>query len=411
MPGSSNFEIRESSQLGMLGRDYRGVHFELLCEPGDRVRAGAAVMRDARRPDILFTAPLAGRVARIVRGARRKLVALQIEVDASGEVAECKAPAGQDQFAQRAFMLANGSWSSLRTRPFGNIPDPAAEPAAVLITAIDSQPMAPPLAPIIDAFAAEFSAAVTMLGRISSAPLFICHAPGYRPEFDEASGARCKAFTGGAAAGLPGRHIQAQCPIGLAGAEVWHIGYQETIALGHLLLHGRPWAQRIVALAGDTVLRPRCLAVTPGAAVAELLDGELQDSSLQILAAGDLYREPLATQAVFLGASQRLLKVIRAVAEPAADDISALDSGASDRGASGMGALIPGDWLEANGPPGIYAVPLMRALQLGDAERARELGVLELVEEDVDALSRVCVSNSNYGLLLRQVLDHLESTY
>jgi Na+-transporting NADH:ubiquinone oxidoreductase subunit A len=401
MQGSTNFEIRESSQLSMLGRDYRGVHFELLCEPGDRVRAGVAVMRDARRPDILFTAPSAGRISRIVRGARRKLVALQIEVDASGEVTEFAAPAGQDQAAQRAFMLASGSWSSLRTRPFGNIPDPATEPTAVLITAIDSQPMAPPVAPVIDAFAAEFSAAVTMLGRISSAPLFICHAPEYRPVFSEASGARCNAFTGGHTAGLPGRHIQALCPIGFAGAEVWHIGYQETIALGHLLLHGRPWAQRIVALAGDAVLRPRCLAVTPGAALAELLEGELEDGSLQILAGGDRYRQPLATEPAFLGVSQRLLKVIRATAEPAADDIGALD----------MKALIPGDWLEANGPPGIYAVPLMRALQLGDVERARELGALELVEEDVDALSRVCVSNSNYGLLLRQVLDQLESTY
>jgi len=406
MPGSTNFEIRESSQLSMLGRDYRGVHFELLCEPGDRVRAGVAVMRDARRPEILFTAPSAGRIARIVRGARRKLVALQIEVDASDAVAECAAPAGQDQAAQRAFMLASGSWSSLRTRPFGNIPDPATQPAAVLITAIDSQPMAPPVAPVIDAFAAEFSAAVTMLGRISSAPLYICHAPEYRPAFDQASGARCKIFAGGPTAGLPGRHIQALCPIGFAGAEVWHIGYQETIALGHLLLHGRPWAQRIVALAGDAVLRPRCLAVTPGAALAELLEGELKDGSLQVLAGGDLYRQPLATEPAFLGASQRLLKVVRAAAEPAADDVGALDMEALN-----IGSLIPGDWLEANGPPGIYAVPLMRALQLGDVERARELGALELVEEDVDALSRVCVSNSNYGLLLRQVLDQLESTY
>ena len=400
MSGSNNFEIRESSQLGMLGRDYRGVHFELLCEPGDRVRAGVAVMRDARRPDILFTAPSAGRVARVVRGARRKLVALQIEVDASDEVVEFAAPAGQDQAAQRAFMLASGSWSSMRTRPFGNIPDPAIQPAAVLITAIESEPMAPPVAPVIEAFAAEFSAAVTMLGRISSAPLFICHAPEYRPAFDEASGARCKVFTGGTAAGLPGWHIQALCPIGLAGAEVWHIGYQETIALGHLLLHGRPWAQRIVALAGNAVRRPRCLAVTPGAALDELLDGELQGGSLQILAGG-VYDHQLATEPAFLGASQRLLQVIKTVAEPAVDDIGALD----------MGTLIPGDWLEANAPPGIYAVPLMRALQLGDAERARELGALELVEEDVAALSRVCVSNSNYGLLLRQVLDQLESTY
>jgi Na+-transporting NADH:ubiquinone oxidoreductase subunit NqrA len=50
----------------------------------------------------------------------------------------------------------------------------------------------------------------------------------------------------------------------------------------------------------------------------------------------------------------------------------------------------------------------MRALQLGDAERARELGALELVEEDVMPLSRACVSHSDYAILLRDVLDQLE---
>ena len=396
MPGSIDFESRNTTQLGLLGHDYRGVHFELLCEPGDRVRAGVAVMRDARRPEILFSAPAAGRVSMIERGARRKLLTLQIDADESQGVVEFAAPSGRDQESQRAFMLESGSWSSLRTRPFGNIPNPLAQPAAIFITAIDAEPLAPPVAAIIDAFADEFSAAVSMLARISDAPLYLCHAPGHHPPFDEASGVSCKAFAGGTAAGLPGRHIQALCPLGFTGAEVWHIGYQETIALGHLLLHGRPWAQRIISLGGDALRRPRCLLVPPGAAIAELLDGEVEDGPLQILAGTEAERRQPVTEPAFLGASQRQLTVIRAVARPPADD---------------MEALIPGDWLEANAPPGIYAVPLMRALQLGDVERARELGALELVEEDVAALSRACVSNSNYGLLLRRVLDQLETTY
>ena len=50
----------------------------------------------------------------------------------------------------------------------------------------------------------------------------------------------------------------------------------------------------------------------------------------------------------------------------------------------------------------------MRALQLGDAERARELGALELLEDDLAPLSQACVSRNDYGELLRRVLDHLE---
>jgi Na+-transporting NADH:ubiquinone oxidoreductase subunit A len=207
---------------------------------------------------------------------------------------------------------------------------------------------------------------------------------------------QCKSFTGGTAAGLPGRHIKALCPIGFSGAEVWHIGYQETIALGHLLVHGRPWGQRVISLAGDAPRRPRCLLVPPGAAIAELLQGEVEAGPLQIMAGADYFHRQPAMGPAFLAAGQRQLTVTGAVAVPGVEE---------------MGALIPGDWLETNAPPGIYAVPLMRALQLGDAERARELGALELIEADVAALSRVCVSNSNYGLLLRQVLDELETAY
>jgi Na+-transporting NADH:ubiquinone oxidoreductase subunit A len=352
-------------------------------------------MRDGRRPEILFCAPASGRVSRVERGARRKLLTLQIDADENPGVVEFAAPSGLDQESQRAFMLGSGSWSSLHTRPFGNIPNPSAQPVAIFITALDAEPLAPPVAANIDSFTDEFCAAVSMLARFSDAPLYLCHAPGYHPPFDEASGAICEAFAGGTAAGLPGRHIQALCPIGFAGAEVWHIGYQETIALGHLLLHGRPWLQRIVSLGGDAVRQPRCLLVPPGAAIAGLLDGEIEDGPVRILGASAADGGKLVAEYGFLSAGQRNLTVLRQLTGTAL--------------AGDMGALIPGDWLEANAPPGIHAVPLMRALQLGDVERARELGALELVEEDLAALSRVCVSQSDYGLLLRRVLDQLEA--
>ncbi len=52
-------------------------------------------------------------------------------------------------------------------------------------------------------------------------------------------------------------------------------------------------------------------------------------------------------------------------------------------------------------------MPLLRALLVGDVDRARDLGALELVEEDMMLLSYVCSSKSDYGALLRRVLDQL----
>jgi len=396
MPGLTDLEARNVTRAALLGRDYRGVNFEMLCAEGDQVQAGAALMRDSRRPEILICAPRAGRIDRVVRGARRRLVAVQIEIDDGLGAISHAAPSNREPGTLRRFLLETGSWSSLRTRPFGNIPHPHAEPAAIFVTALDTEPMAPEAQPIIDAYLDEFRAAVVLLSAISAAPLYVCHAPGHELAFAESRKIRCVPFSGGYSAGLPGTHIHALCPIGFAGGEVWHLGYQDVIALGHLLLQGSPWLQRVISLGGSAVRNPRSLLVPPGASIDEILVGELFDPPFRILAGSQIFGRPLAASERFLGAGQRQITAL---------DISAIDE---DEAAPRRAPLIPSERLERVAPPGIYAVPLMRALQVGDAERARELGALELGEEDLAPLSHACFSGSDYGKLLRHVLEQLE---
>ena len=133
MQGSPDTETKVVTRVALLGRDYRGVSFELLCAEGDHIAAGAAVMRDARRPQIKLVAPVAGQIVDIERGARRKLVALKIQVEAGAKAVEHHPPADASADSLREFMLESGAWTSLRTRPFGNIPRPEAQPAAIFV--------------------------------------------------------------------------------------------------------------------------------------------------------------------------------------------------------------------------------------------------------------------------------------
>lgn len=394
----SGLETRYVTRVALLGSDYRGVNFEMLCEAGDEVKAGAAVMRDVRRPRIKFTAPVSGTVASIERGKRRKLNSLQIEVGDSMAVASPQPPAASDGVSVRNFMLESGAWSTLRTRPFGNIPDPDAEPAAVFVTALDAEPLAPEPRSIIETYQQEFNSGVTVLAGFSDAPLYVCHAPNHVLVFENPGNIRCVSFAGGYSAGLPGVHINALCPIGFGGGEVWHIGYQDVISLGHLILHGEPWLQRVISLAGNAVRNPRNLAVYPGSRISELLVNEISEVQPRILMGSTIYGRESAQGTAFLSSGQRQVTVVDATTGEAAGS-----------GASSPGAVIPNEALEKLILPGIHPVPLMRALQLGDAERARELGALELVEEDVMPLSRACVSRNDYAILLRDVLDQLES--
>ena len=237
-----------------------------------------------------------------------------------------------------------------------------------------------------------------MLADFINAPLYVCHAPNHVPGFENSSNIHCVSFAGGYSAGLPGVHINALCPIGFGGGEVWHIGYQDVIALGHLLLHGKPWLQRVISLGGNAVRNPRNLAVYPGSKISELLVNEINEVRPRTLMGSTVYGRESVPGTAFLHAGQRQITVVDATTSEAA--------GAK---ASTPGTLIPNETLENLILPGIHPVPLMRALQLGDAERARELGALELVEEDVMPLSHACVSSSDYAILLRDVLDQLES--
>jgi Na+-transporting NADH:ubiquinone oxidoreductase subunit A len=139
------------------------------------------------------------------------------------------------------------------------------------------------------------------------------------------------------------------------------------------------------------------LRVSPGASIDQLLAGETRDGPVRVFSGSVIRGQAAVEGQAYLGARHRQITVL------AETDIS---SRAGQPGT--VGVLIPNDELEALAPPGIYPVPLMRALQVGDVDRARELGALELVEEDLALLSHACLSKCDYGLLLRHVLNQLE---
>ncbi|MEO0916669.1 MAG: hypothetical protein AAFY31_06750, partial [Pseudomonadota bacterium] len=72
-------------------------------------------------------------------------------------------------------------------------------------------------------------------------------------------------------------------------------------------------------------------------------------------------------------------------------------------------AMIPSRALERAVAIDILTVPLLRALSLGDSERAEQLGCLALVEEDLAAATERCTSGVDYGACLRNVLSDLQA--
>lgn len=406
MEGKPRQTVREAGKVASVaisGHDFPDVRPEFSVEPGDKVRAGQTVFTDRRRPEIAFTAPATGAVTAINRGRRRALDSLVIRIE-SDETVTFPIPGTSDGPEEiRGLLLKSGLWPSFRTRPFGRIPDADAIPNAIFVTAMDTNPLAADPRVAIGRHAEAFRRGLDVLPALTPGPVFVCRANG--PPLYDGTPERIRQVTvsGAHPAGLSGTHIHHLAPVA-NGKSVWQVGYQDVIAIGHLLLSGRLWGERIVALSGSGMRDPALVKLPMGASLDEALDGELEKGPMRVISGPVLS----GREAGYLGRYHDQVTVIAR-----SDEEVAAPGFLSRLGGFFIGvpdaAIIPRDTFERVMPLDILPVPLLRALSVGDVETARDLGCLELVEEDLALLSHVCTTGTDYGALLRAALDQIEA--
>lgn len=398
--GAPRQEVRDDPRVAtvaLMARDYPGIRPAMKVAVGDRVAAGDVLFVDRRRPRIAYTAPAAGTVLSVIghapRGSEQSLE-IRLEGDGARTFAAPGAePAGDDA---RALLLESGMWPAFRARPFGHIPDPDARPDAVLVAAMETDPLAVDAAVVIADHRDDFAAGLKVLKRLTDGPVHVCQAPG-PPLADGAV-----TFAGPHPAGLPGTHMHLLCPVG-GGRSVWHLNYQDTIAIGRLFMRGEVWTERVVALAGPGVRAPRLCRVPLGASLADLTAGELFDADMRVISGSVMS----GRKAPYLGRYHLQVSVI---AEGWDTPKPLFPPWAASTALNGRpGPLVPLASFERVMPLDIPPVPLLRSLSVGDRDTALRLGCLELVEEDLALLSYVCPGRTDYGPLLRAVLDGIEA--
>ena len=67
--------------------DFTGLIVKLAVRPGDKVKAGSTIFYDKKSSSVKCSSPVAGTIKEIVRGAKRRILA--IEIDASSDNSYC----------------------------------------------------------------------------------------------------------------------------------------------------------------------------------------------------------------------------------------------------------------------------------------------------------------------------------
>lgn len=436
--GQTEQTIKEASpvrHVAVLGPDYIDLKATMLVNEGESVKLGQALFAHKKLPNVLFTAPGAGRITAIHLGARRSLLSVIIQL-VTTEDQEVFATYSPDQLPCLTTdqvidnLLASGLWTALRTRPYSKIPDPATRPAAIFITAIDTNPLAADPAPIINAEAESFDHGLNVLAHLTSGPLWVCKAPkADLPLPENLAQLRLASFAGPHPAGLTGTHVHFLEPVN-AHKTVWCLNYQEVIAIGKLFTTGQLWTERIIALGGPQVRHPQLLRTRLGASLKELIEDDLMESTGNRIISGSVWSGRHAAEwSSYLGRHHLQVSVIREKPEreflgwlaPGRKKFSQMNVMLSSffrnrnetfdftAGQNGSPrAMIPTGSFEEVMPLDILPTQLLRSLLVGDTDMAQKLGCLELDEEDLALCSFVCVGKHDYGTILRENLRQIE---
>jgi len=380
-----------------------------LVVKGQRVQCGQALFTDALAPSIAHTAPASGVVTRVSFTEQRLLQSIDILCDDQAAVIHDIPEKPYSSESIRNLLQQSGLWVLLRERPFEVIPAADAIPAAVFVTAMDTRPLAPDAAVIIADRFSEFKLGVEALVPLTTGKVFVSQASASAVASLSIEGVEQTVFLGKHPAGLAGTHIQYLHPASQK-HPVWHMNYQDVIAIGSLIRNGVLSTEHVIALAGEPLREPRLLRTQRGALIADILNGQLieDEQSIQTIS-GSVFA---GQRSEFLRHFDSQLVVYPSARLPHAQikERTAADKQHSESMApSPIIAFVSEPRFESISPLPILPVPLLRALLVGDLSTAQGLGCLELAEEDLELHTYICPAGNDYSAALRYCLQTIQS--
>lgn len=417
--------------VAIVGADFIGMKPSMLVQVGDKVSKGQPLFEDKKTPGVIFTAPAAGIVKEINRGDRRMFQSLVIELS------------GSDKFNFKHFnktsleglsadevenlLIESGAWTYLRTRPFSKTPKPGTRPSSLFITATDTNPLAPDAEIVLAERMDDFKAGVTVLAKMAP-KTFVVTGANSKVDVKNIPNVKQEQFSGPHPAGNVGTHIHFLDPVSSV-KTVWHLNYQDVIAIGYLFKNGEILNEKVISIAGPMASKPRLVKTIRGAHIVDLVNDEVKETGGQIrLVSGSVLGGRKAMGPFnYLGQFHHQIVILQeghhreflGWQSPGFNKFSVKNVFLSklipgkkfdfDTNTYGsLRSIVPIGSFEKVMPLDILPTQLLRYLMSHRTEMAVNLGALELDEEDLALCTFVDPCKNEYGPVLRQNLELIE---
>ncbi len=405
--------------------DFPGLVPKLTVKPGDKVKAGSVLFIDKYRTDVKFVSPVSGEVQVVNRGERRRILEVVVKSDNQNEAENFGkidvSSATKEEVKEK--LQAAGLWPFVRQRPYNVVANPADTPKAIFISAFDSSPLAPDYDFIVSGLEKEFQAGVDALNKLTDGDIHIgVNNESASKVFMSLKGVKTHAFTGPHPAGNVGIQIHHISPIN-KGDIYWTIQPQEVISIGKLVLNGVYDASRIIAITGSEVKNKSYVKTKVGANIKTFVENNVEEGSLRYIS-GNVLTGDKITKDGYLGSYHSQITVIpegdehefMGWAAPGLKKFSVSKSffswlcpkkeyalNANLNG--GPRAIIMSGQYDKVLPMDVLPEHLVKAIITEDIDKMEQLGIYEVVEEDMALCEFVCTSKLEVQSILRKGID------
>ena len=428
LEGAPSLDVHQANSpatFAVKPTDFKGLVPKMHVKQGDKVKAGDCLFADKKNDKICFTAPVSGEIAEVVRGDRRAILAVKILADSEIAYKSFNTSGFVDKSRDEVveLLLASGLWPFIVQRPYGLLADPSIAPKAIHVSGFDSAPLAADLSISLKGQEANLKTGFEILKKLTEGKVHLnVHATKDSSIYNSLEGVEKTIFSGPHPSGLVGVQINKIDPIN-KGDVVWTIKPQHVAFIGKFFETGNLDLEQTIVVAGSEIRKPAYYATRLGASVSELLMDNVSNDNVRVISGNVLTGTKIA-QDGYLGYYDNQISVI-----PEGDHFEMLGwllpsyprptlsstfplfkffkktfKVNTNPHGENRAYVVTGQY-EKVMPMNIMPQQLIKSIMAKDLELMENLGIYEVIEEDMALCEFVCTSKIDVQRVLSEGLE------
>ena len=405
--------------------DFHGITVKLVAKEGSEVKAGDTLFYSKSDERILFPSPVSGKVTDVIRGERRRVLAIIIAGNTTQEYKDFGVKDVDKMSTEEVknHLLSSGCWPFVKQRPYDVIANPNQSPKAIFISAYDSAPLAADLDYTLKGKELELQLALTAVGKLSEGKVHVSVGENTNSPFSNLEGIELHKVSGPHPVGNVGTQISQIDPIN-KGEVIWVVSPQDLLVIGELLLSGKLNVTRTIALTGSKFNKPKYVTAIAGAQINGLVENNLENNNTRIIS-GNVLSGNHIKEEDFIGYYDNQITAI-----PEGDDYEFFGWNKPVFDKISTSRALTFSWLQPNKeyslntntngeyrafvitgsyeevfPLDIYPMQILKACKYEDLDEMEALGMYEVAPEDFALTEFVCVSKQPHQEIIRKGLD------